>query len=130
MLLFFLKELFSLEWLYIQWNLKYFLTDEIIDKILNQGRFILSDVQIRPRQMASIIGLLIHEWNIECPLHYRALERDEDRILKMNINNNDPSMICYNECHIELNWWCDNLQTFGTLIYVYFVKRYLYFDVE
>lgn len=50
-------------------------TDKTIDKIRNQ--FILSNIEIRMRQLASMIGLLINACNAiyEGPLHYRTLER-------------------------------------------------------
>lgn len=50
-------------------------TDKTIDKILNQ--FILSNIEIRMRQLALMIGLLIQACNAlyEGPLHYRTLER-------------------------------------------------------
>lgn len=50
-------------------------TDKTIDKILTQ--FILSNIEIRMRQLALMIGLLINACNaiFEGPLHYRTLER-------------------------------------------------------
>lgn len=50
-------------------------TDKTIDKSLNQ--FILSNIEIRMRQLALMIGLLINACNaiFEGPLHYRTLER-------------------------------------------------------
>lgn len=47
----------------------------LADKILNQ--FILSNIEIRMRQLALMIGLLIQACNAlyEGPLHYRTLER-------------------------------------------------------
>lgn len=50
-------------------------TDKTIDKILNQ--FILSNIEIRMRQLALMIGLLINACNalFEGSLHYRTLER-------------------------------------------------------
>lgn len=50
-------------------------TDKTIDKIRNQ--FILYNIEIRMRQLALMIGLLINACNaiFEGPLHYRTLER-------------------------------------------------------
>lgn len=49
--------------------------DKTIDKILNQ--FILYNIEIRLRQLTSMIGLLINACNatFEGSLHYRTLER-------------------------------------------------------
>lgn len=46
-----------------------------------------------------MIGLLIHACNatFEDPLHYRTLERNKDRNLKMNNDNYDSLMICSDE---------------------------------
>lgn len=64
-------------------------TDKTIDKILTQ--FILSNIEIRMRQLALMIGLLINACNaiFEGPLHYRTLERLQKKNLKMNNDNYD-----------------------------------------
>lgn len=65
-------------------------TDKTIDKILNQ--FILSNIEIRVRQLALMIGLLLNACNaiFEGPLHYNTLERDKrKKDIKMNNDNYD-----------------------------------------
>lgn len=53
---------------------KVYLTDEKVEKILRQSQLILSNPRIQIRQLASLIGLLVHACNavFEGPLHYRT----------------------------------------------------------
>lgn len=91
---------------------KVYLTDEKVEKILRQSQLILSNPRIQFRQLASLIGLLVHACNavFERPLHYRTLERDKDQNLKLNNNDYNSVMTCSVESINEIKW-CRNIQS-------------------
>ena len=93
---------------------KVYLTDEKIQKILNLSQIILSDIRVKIRQFASLIGLLVHACNavFQGPLHYRALERDKNKNLKMNNDDFDSFMICSDRSLAEILWWCNNVKVY------------------
>jgi hypothetical protein len=47
----------------------------------------------------------------QSPLHYRTLERNKDKNLKMNNDDFDPFMIFPDRNLTEIVWWCKNMKT-------------------
>ena len=65
---------------------KVFLPEEKVEKIIQMAKEIRSNSPVVIRDLASLIGLLIHAFFavLEAPMHYKALERDKVRGLAVN----------------------------------------------
>ena len=91
---------------------KVFLSEEKVEKIIQTAKEIRSNSTIVIRDLASLIGLLIHAFFavLEAPMHYRPLERDKVRGLAVN-KDYDESVILSEQSISELNWWVLNLRS-------------------
>ena len=90
---------------------KIFLPEEKVIKIKQQIQNILSTPLIKIREVASLIGHIVHAFYavIPAPLHYRSLERDKIYALRENDDNFEAYMSLSGESLSELQWWSLNI---------------------
>ncbi|MCG7879115.1 MAG: reverse transcriptase domain-containing protein [Candidatus Thiodiazotropha endolucinida] len=90
---------------------KVFLPEEKVEKIINLAKKLLEKPVVVIRNLASLIGLLVHAFYavLEAPLHYRALERDKVRGLDSSYDF-DRSVNLSADSVSELKWWIVNVK--------------------
>ena len=84
-----------------------FLPPEKVEKIEKMALYLLDSKQIRIRELASFIGLLIYAFYavLEAPLHYRELERQNEVA-----NNFERKIVLSSVSKDEITWWLKNVK--------------------
>ena len=88
-----------------------FLPPEKVEKIEKMALYLWDSKQIRIRELASFIGLLINAFYavLEAPLHYRALERQKVKSLEV-ANNFERKIVLSSVSKDEITWWLKNVK--------------------
>ena len=90
------------------------LTLKKIDKILQLcAKFSHPKRMFTIREIASFLGTLVSSFpGVQFgPLHYRHIEADKERNLKLNQGNFDAPMILSCDSLEEIRWWSSNIQS-------------------
>ena len=96
------------------------LTSKKVVKILELCQtFSLPNKQFTIREVASFLGTLVSSFpGVEFgPLHYRHIENDKERNLKLNQGNYNSLMILSSDSLEEVHWWSANVQTASRRIF-------------
>lgn len=86
-------------------------TDKM-QKVKLECEVLLSYAQPTIRQVAHVIGILVSSFPAVQygALHYRNLEKEKIRALKMNSGHFDRKMVLSNKAIAELKWWISHIQ--------------------
>ena len=90
------------------------LTSKKVDKILQlYEKFSHPNKQFSIREVASFLGTLVSSFpGVQFgPLHYRQIEVDKERNLKLNQGNFDALMSLSSDSLGEVCWWFSNIQS-------------------
>jgi hypothetical protein len=91
---------------------KVFLTQENNDKIKTSCKTVIENHCINIRTLASLIGLIIHAFNAVTygQLHYRNLERDQIKHLRINYDDLNAFMTVSEASKSDIKWLLENVK--------------------
>ena len=89
-----------------------FLTQENNDKIKTSCKTVIENHCITIRTLASLIGLIIHAFNAVTygQLHYRNLERDKIKHLRINYDDVNVFMTVSEASKSDIKWLLENVK--------------------
>ncbi|MES9883156.1 MAG: reverse transcriptase domain-containing protein [Sedimenticola sp.] len=84
-----------------------------VDVIVQECKEMQKLVAIPIRQTARVLGLMVSSFSaVEfAPLHYRTIEREKTKALKISKGKFDQKMLVTCAIKLELNWWIENLNS-------------------
>ncbi|MES9906571.1 MAG: hypothetical protein ABW168_28305 [Sedimenticola sp.] len=90
---------------------KVFVPEEKIENILSLAVRLNTQKQVKVKELASFIGLLINAFHaiLEAPLHYRTLEHNKLEGLADTDDYNRP-VVLSTQSVAEVIWWTDNVR--------------------
>lgn len=93
-------------------SFKVYLPKEKIERLLEVARKIMEERFIKIRDLATLIGLIIHACNAISPgqLYYRSLERDKIKALNKNDKDYEGQATLSTLSRLDLNWWIENIE--------------------